>query len=380
MRILIATSPGAGHIFPTISTAAALRGAGHDVILANGGSPDLASGAGLNVVDTAPGVDFSAIFTGFHERLGGGPGMMGPRPGDDVTPKAMADQVGRLFAEVSTVTVDETVRLVRAWKPDLVLYSPMQGTGPLAAAVAGVPHVLHTIGPDQPIDVTQWVARHMSADYERFGVEWTAPAAVLDVTPTALRSPEAVGWSMRYVPYNGGAVLPSWLFDEVTRPRIIVTLGSVVPRMAGMGMLQPFLAGAGSVDADFVITLGGADPDALGAVPENVRLVDWLPLGPALATSAAVVHHGGAGTTLTALDAGVPALIIPQGADQFLNAAVVAKAGAGAVVEPRDLDAERLGELVEDTAMRSAARGIAESMAAQRPPADLVGDLISLAR
>jgi UDP:flavonoid glycosyltransferase YjiC (YdhE family) len=64
----------------------------------------------------------------------------------------------------------------------------------------------------------------------------------------------------------------------------------------------------------------GADPAQLGPLPESVRAHPWVPLTAALPLCAAVVHHGGAGTCLAALAAGVPQVILPQGADQFLNA------------------------------------------------------------
>ncbi|MEE3067364.1 MAG: glycosyltransferase [Actinomycetota bacterium] len=44
---------------------------------------------------------------------------------------------------------------------------------------------------------------------------------------------------------------------------------------------------------------------------------------------AAVVHHGGAGTTTTAARAGVPQLVVPQGADQVYWACRVAELGIG---------------------------------------------------
>jgi hypothetical protein len=48
---------------------------------------------------------------------------------------------------------------------------------------------------------------------------------------------------------------------------------------------------------------------------------------------ALVVHHGGSGTTLSAAAAGVPQLVLPQGADQFANAGALTGVGvAGALV------------------------------------------------
>jgi UDP:flavonoid glycosyltransferase YjiC (YdhE family) len=369
MRIIIATSPGIGHLFPTVTTAWALRAAGHDVILATGGHHDLAAHAGLHVVDTSPGVDFGKVFRGLTAGA--------PEPGDRLGHQL--DVVAKMFAEVSRHSIEHTVELARTWRPDLVLFSPLQGAGPLAAQVARVPAIAHTIGVAQPGALWTLVAKHLAEDYERFGVRPTEPSAVLDVSPPSLRAPDADGWSMRYVPYNGGATLPDWLLATCDRPLVTVTLGSVLPLMAGVGALLPFVAAAGGVDADFVVTLGGARPADFGAVPDNVRLVDWVPLGPLLAVSDAVIHHGGAGTTLTALDAGLPQLVLPQGADQFINAAGLAKAGAGAVVRPDELDADRIVELLADTSMRAVAEGFAAEMAGQPSPADLVPRIIALA-
>jgi UDP:flavonoid glycosyltransferase YjiC (YdhE family) len=222
----------------------------------------------------------------------------------------------------------------------------------------------------------------MADDYARHGLTPPESAGLIDVTPPSMVDTELTGTDripMRYVPYNGGAVLPAWLLEPRTRPRITVTLGSVVPLMAGVGMLAPFLAAAGSVPADFVVTKGGMEESAFGPVPGNVRLVDWVPLGALLRDSDAVIHHGGAGTTLTALDAGLPQLVLPQGADQFLNAEAVEKAGAGAAVAPGDLDADRLAGLLADTAARAAAEAIAKGMAGQPTPAEVVPALIALA-
>ncbi|HEX5118556.1 MAG TPA: nucleotide disphospho-sugar-binding domain-containing protein [Pseudonocardiaceae bacterium] len=355
-----------GHIFPTVSTAWALRSAGHDVIVATGGNHELAAHAGLPVVDAAPGVDFAAVFRDFFVAQG-------------TAPTEGLDFVGRLFATVSREFTDRTVELARRWHPDLVLYTPLQAVGPLVARVAGVPAIMHTIGIGQTAWLSTMLAERFTDEYRRFGVAPMAPTAVLDGSPPSLAVDAAGAVPMRYVPYNGGAVLPPWLLEPIPRPLVTVTLGSVLPRMAGVGALRPFVAAAGSVPADFVVTLGGVDPADFGPLPANVRLVDWVPLAALLAVSAAAIHHGGAGTTLTALHAGLPQLVLPQGADQFQNAAAVAKSGAGAVVRPEELDADRLGELVADGAARVAARAVAAEMATQPAPADVVPTLVELA-
>ena len=382
MRVLITTSPGIGHVFPSVATAWALRAAGHDVILATSGNHELASNAGLHVVDTAPGVDFVPVFRDFAASHGTSftEAAMRPRDYTGAEIDAGLDMATRLFAAVSAKFTDETVRLVRQWHPDLVIHTLLQAVGPLAAAIDGVPSIVHTVGIAQPPALWTRLAYHFASEYERIGVSTPTSAAVLDVSPPSLRAPDSDGWSMRYVPYNGGAVLPAWLREPRRRPMVTVTLGSVVPRMSGVGALVPFVQAAGGVDADFVVTLGGADPAGFGQLPDNVRLLEWVPLGALLAGSDAVIHHGGSGTTLTALNAGLPQYVLPQGADQFQNAEIIAKSGVGAVVTPTELDADRLGELLGDTSMRAAAKAISAEMAGQPTPADLVPDMIALAR
>ncbi|WP_173154149.1 nucleotide disphospho-sugar-binding domain-containing protein [Phytohabitans suffuscus] len=44
-----------------------------------------------------------------------------------------------------------------------------------------------------------------------------------------LGPPAAAAWSMRYVPYNAGGDLPDWLWQPPRRPRVLVTMGTVVP-------------------------------------------------------------------------------------------------------------------------------------------------------
>ena len=49
---------------------------------------------------------------------------------------------------------------------------------------------------------------------------------------------------------------------------------------------------------------------------------------------AAVVHHGGAGTTAAALRAGIPSVVIPFFADQFYWGSRVTKLGVGPATLP----------------------------------------------
>src|SRR6202012_1799180 len=66
-----------------------------------------------------------------------------------------------------------------------------------------------------------------------------------------------------------------------------------------------------------------------GVLPGR-RCRAYVPLRALLPRCAALVHHGGIGTTAEALRAGVPQVIVPLAFDQFDNAARVRALGAGA--------------------------------------------------
>ena len=108
----------------------------------------------------------------------------------------------------------------------------------------------------------------------------------------------------------------------------------------------------------------------------------------------AVVAQGGGGTVLAALSRGLPLVLLPQGADQFLNARRVASAHAGIVLLPEQttptaigsagLNAERatpaaigsaLQRTLTDRSLRAAAQQIAEEIKEMDPPTRVIDKL-----
>jgi len=64
-------------------------------------------------------------------------------------------------------------------------------------------------------------------------------------------------------------------------------------------------------------------------LPESVRAMPYMSFTRLLPHCAAIVHHGGVGTTSQALAAGIPQLIRPMAFDQFDNANRIEKLGCG---------------------------------------------------
>jgi rhamnosyltransferase subunit B len=77
-------------------------------------------------------------------------------------------------------------------------------------------------------------------------------------------------------------------------------------------------------------------------LPDGVRHAPYAPFSTVFPRCAAVVHHGGIGTTSQALAVGTPQLITPFSHDQPDNALRVRRLGAGASLRPKHLTAPHL--------------------------------------
>ena len=83
-------------------------------------------------------------------------------------------------------------------------------------------------------------------------------------------------------------------------------------------------------------------------LPDTVFMMDSIPHSWLFPRVAAVVHHGGAGTTAAGLRAGVPSIITPFFGDQFFWGQRVAKLGVGPEPIPhKKLTVELLGEAIQ---------------------------------
>lgn len=97
-----------------------------------------------------------------------------------------------------------------------------------------------------------------------------------------------------------------------------------------------------------VLATGWNGMSALEALPENIFMLESAPHSWLFPRVAAVVHHGGAGTTAAGLRAGVPSIIIPSGNDQFAWGRRVYELGVGAKPIPRkNLSAEKLSQAIQ---------------------------------
>ena len=112
-------------------------------------------------------------------------------------------------------------------------------------------------------------------------------------------------------------------------------------------------------------------------LPVHVFRAEAIPHSWLFPRMAAVVHHGGAGTTGAALRAGVPSVLTPLAADQPSWARVVHALGAGPAPVPfRALTAHRLAaaisQAVSDEAIRRRAAEVGRQIQAEDGPGRVI--------
>ena len=125
---------------------------------------------------------------------------------------------------------------------------------------------------------------------------------------------------------------------------------------------------------------GGFHADEL---PDSVFTVESVPFSWLFPRLAAVVHHGGAGTTAAGLRAGVPSVVIPFFGDQPFWGQRVAELGVGPAPIPlRKLTVERLSQAIQtavnDQTMRQRAADLGAKIQAEDGIASAVAVLQQL--
>jgi UDP:flavonoid glycosyltransferase YjiC (YdhE family) len=432
MRVLFTTWPLSGHYFPMVPLAWALRAADHEVLMA--GQPDLLPAmraSGLPCTAVGRRLDVTAAHREawdlVRDREPDGSPAGGAEPisdhltgylgNADLVPAhgtlrrleretvqmfrarwmrraAAGEPRLSLYGEVAEATVGDLLALARSWRPDLIVYDALTFAGPLVATVIGVPAVRSLFGPD----VTSFAKTiGLAPVLERFGLDDLdlLGTATIDPCPRSLQLPDAVvptrRLRVRYIPYNGLAEVPGWLWEESAaspRERICLTWGTSIHRIFGE---RAFLPGdtlqacaklAADRDAELVLAITAGQRSLIPDPPANVRVVESVPLNALLPTCQALIHQGGAGTMLTAVHHGLPQLVLPQVVDQAANAFMLTASGAGRTHAAVGLNASDLiataHDLLDDPTHRAAAHRLRREMHHQPTPADVVDDLAVL--
>jgi UDP:flavonoid glycosyltransferase YjiC (YdhE family) len=360
--------PWEGHFRPLLPLAHALRARGHEVAFATAAAwePHVRE-EGLEFVPA--GLSESEG----RERFAPHRQRILELPPEERRPH----QFSKLFALVhAPEKLPELVEAARGSGADAIVFDSCDLSGPLAAAVLGVPAVNHSFGAMIPLVALEAASEYLEPLWREHGLEPDPLAGAfrglfVDLAPPtfAWEEPRGEVVRLRPVPVEAGEP-PAWL-DELERPFVHVTMGTVHNQPE---LFRPLLDGLDGNAA--LVTIGRAgSPADLGPLPERVRVERFVPQAHVLPRAAAVISHGGSGTTLGALAQGLPLLLVPQAADQFDNAARAEAAGAALVLRPGEVTADAvrggLRRILEEPSFRAAAGGIGDEIRAMPDAAEV---------
>src|SRR5262245_13791376 len=398
-RYLFALVDGGGNVPPELPAARRLIERGHSVIV---------------IADDSTAPDVVATGAEF-QRWGRAPNRLDRRPEHDPARDWECTYPWQLVARViETMLVgpaeryaDDVADEIARCRPDAVICSMFCLGGMVAAEAAGIPFVvlfpnLYPLpAPDLPPfglglrpargrlgrwrdralnGITEWLWDHkglagLNALRARFGV---APLAhmfdqvrraqrQLVMTSPALDFPMTLPSGARYV----GPVLddPYWTGDTPWTPPAgadpLVLIAMSTTFQDQIGSLQRVIDAMGTLPVRALVTAGPALEVASLRPMANVTIVATAPHRQVLPHTAVVITHGGHGTVVKTLAAGVPMLLLPHGRDQADTAVRVSMRGAG-ITLTRSARPERIAAavrlLLEDASYRAAAQRLGEGV------------------
>lgn len=426
MRVLFATYSEKTHFHAMVPLAWALRTAGHEVRVASQPAlTEVITRTGLTAVPVGQDHNLWRSSSRFltprfaeanpeaYKKIRGvelPPFDVAEEPLESISWDYLKDGYDKVvpswYKMINDPMVEDLVTFAKSWRPDLVIWEPATYAGPIAAKAAGAAHArmlwcLDIFGKTrenflrlkekQPSgERGDALAEWLGAQAAKFGVDFTEDLTTgqftIDQFPDSLRMEADLHYvPLRYVPYNGDAVVPRWLWDKPERPRVCLTLGvCATERFGGYPVgVQGILDALADLDVEIVATVAEEEQKKLERVPDNTRLVSFVPLHALLPTCDAVIHHAGFGTANTTAINGIPQLALPEQHDAPPLARRVEAQGAGLTVYYSEVTGEKvrtnLLRLLEEPSFREGAARLRDEIMALPSPNDLVPELEKLA-
>lgn len=367
MRVLFSSMALAGHLTPVLPYAKALQEQGHDVrICTPATAAEKLGKAGLEHVP-GPDITMDEIVTAFAGTEG-----LSEDEKDAIT-------IPRFFVELAArkalPTLQETIRV---WRPDLIVRESCEFAALVAAEAAAIPHVriaiLHcdmekkfaTLSADAVDDLRGSVG--LPADHAAALIAepvFTAFPTALGETRVAPDAPEPMRVAMPPDVVSKDESRPSWAPSN-DEDLVYVTFGTQSGTTdRERAMYRTALDAVAELPVRVLLTTGpNMAEHPLGPIPSNVVVETFVPQAQVFQYAKVVVTHGGSGTVLGALAAGLPLVVAPMFADQPDNARAVAATGAGVGVFDADVERLRSGieQVMGSSEYSTSARFVANEM------------------
>ncbi len=377
---LVITVGTTGDIHPFMRIATAWQALGRKVtFITNSYHAKLVQSAGLSFVGLGTDEEYLRVVAN--------PDLWDPKKGFSALMATYSDLLKQ---------IDEAIRAVSAQVPLVALVHPFAVPGAAIARERGflktvvsaylAPSNLRschdplTIG---PTSVPRWVPMSWRRALWRFVEKgWIDPVAVAQINavrePLGLPKVDSLLTHIGESPDLSITLFPSWFAPappDWPRPLIAgdFQLFDASPQDVGFTQdLSAFLAagekplvftpGTGNLHAADFFACALSAVHRLGRraifltrernqipvqLPDSVLWQPYVPLSALLPRVAALIHHGGIGTTAEALRAGTPQLIAPFAWDQFDNGARIASLGVGLVVPAKRMRPRKLARSLE---------------------------------
>lgn len=412
MRILIGVMSAPGHFTPTVPVALELRKRGHEVIYM--GDPGLASLIGkldFPFVPVGPIMNWKNAVAEMYPEMAR---LEGWKQSKYMVEKIFLDLIPKLLGEAERKTLELKPDIVASdiitvlpmicekhripWATLLLFLNFMPGREAVPPALGWPPprSAPHRWAYQSLWGLMYFMARGWNRNLNEirtgFGIppqampiidSFISPWLCLTFTSFDFEFPRSdlspnihlVGPSLWDGLEDGDGVVPQ--FEK--RPLVYVTQGTSVSQFR-LDFFKIAIEAMSELPVQGVMTTGFVfDRSHLGTIPENVAVHPFIPNSRLLPNVDLMVHHGGNSSTIGAVVAGVPQVVVPFNWDQPDNGRRVAERGLGVMIRRKRLTPAKLRGAIErvlgDDSFRARCREVAARMSvynAPRTAADLL--------